>query len=128
MDVARNTTSGTVVRSSMDGVRVGRTATITQRHDRVTVRQQGTIHGEWSRAHARVRVAQTHERVRHTPAWAIVAGILLLPFFLVGIAFFFIKQDEYVPRITATVFIDGHPAVSIERHELALPQLAPVPA
>jgi hypothetical protein len=58
----------------------------------------------YDRGTYKVDITMGFKTVRKTPAWAIVLGILLLVF-LIGIVFFFIKEDhqEETPILTVTI-------------------------
>lgn len=53
-----------------------------------------------------VRFVETAVTERRTPAWAVVVGLIGLFVFLIGIVFFFVKQDVQV-RKTALTVVDG---------------------
>ena len=53
---------------------------------------------------ASVQMSSTQSFLRKTPTWAIVLGVIGLFFFLIGIVFFFVKENVpyTVPSITVT--------------------------
>lgn len=52
------------------------------------------------------RVTATETVTKRTPPWAVIVGLIGLLVFLIGILFFFIKEDVRTP--TALVEIAGH--------------------
>lgn len=52
---------------------------------------------------ADVRFVETTSTVRKTPGWAVVLGVIGILFFLIGILFFFVKQDVPVKSQAMTI-------------------------